>query len=137
MNILLIYLALNIGLLNLVDEPIDLKDTQIYIVISGASCHECLLSVNDWVSDSKIETTAIIWYNEGIIKKREQINYYSEFISPDEWVFSNDLEKLDFVFNLKYSPNVFVLKNGEIYYFSYSNLFNNELKIEEFKQLIE
>ncbi|MCB0752764.1 MAG: hypothetical protein KDC52_14935, partial [Ignavibacteriae bacterium] len=127
----LVYIFLTINLLNLVDKPIPFDTTkdQIYIVISNASCHECLVNSELWTSQSSIEMTAILWYSSGIIAKKEQIAFYKQYITPEYWVFSKDLEKMSNEFNLQFSPNIFVVKSGNITYFSYRDLFVNKTRV--------
>jgi len=134
----ILYISLSISLLNLVDKPIELSDNkdQIYIIISDASCHECLLQVEEWTSHSEMEITAVIWYNETIIQKKEQIAFYKKYISPKTWAFSRDLDNLNEEFILKHSPNVIIVKENKTYYFKYVDLFTGKSRVEELKQLI-
>lgn len=139
MILYLAYIVLPFSLLNLVDKPIEIDSTQnqIYVIISGPSCHECLLKVNEWALLSKIEMTVVIWYNKTIIQKKTQIKFYKEYISPKTWVFSKDLNKLKNYFVLEASPNIIVVKDKKIYYFQYYDLFTNKSKVEEFVDLIK
>lgn len=131
------YLTLSINLLNLVDKPVDISESQIYIIISGPSCHECLQNTNTWISESELEATAVIWYNKTIIQKKQQIEIYKDFISPKTWTFSKDLEKLNNQFNLQNSPNIVVVKDGKTTYFPYLDLFTNKTKVKELRELIK
>lgn len=134
----ILYITLSISLLNLVDKPIEIDSAkdQIFVIISGASCHECLLYVDEWVRHSEMEMTVVIWYSETIIQKKEQIKFYKEMISPQTWAFSKDLDNLNDEFNLKHSPNVIVVKDGKTQYFKYVDLFTDKSRVEEFKLLI-
>lgn len=136
---LILYFTLTINLLNLVDKPIelDISRDQVYLILSDASCHECLLHVEEWTSHSEMEMTAVIWYNETIIQKKEQIAFYKRYISPNTWAFSKDLDILSNEFSLNHSPNVLVVKNGETYYFRYVDLFTGKSRVDELKLLID
>jgi hypothetical protein len=138
MTLSILYLILSISLLNLVDKPIDIDSTkdQIYVIISDASCHECIMHVEEWTSKSEMEMTAVIWYSKGIIEKKGQIKFYNEFISPNTWAFSKDLVNLSEEFNLKHSPNIIVVKGGKTHYFKYVDLFTGKSRVDEFKLLI-
>lgn len=137
MILLIAYLAFSINLLNLVDKPVELSNNQIYIIISGPSCHECLQKTNQWIDETDMETTAVIWYNKTIIQKKEQIKFYTEFISPNTWTFSKDLDMLSDKFNLTQSPNIIVVKDGVATYFPYSDIFSNNSRVKELRKLIE
>lgn len=138
MIFLLTYILLPFNLLNLVDKPIEVDNNkdQIYVIISGPSCHECLLHVGEWTSRSKMEITAVIWYNKTIIQKKEQIKFYKQYLTPKTWTFSKDLDSLSYEFNLKISPNLIVVKDGKIYYFRYEDLFSENKRVDEFNKLI-
>jgi hypothetical protein len=139
MIIFLTYIALSLNLLNIVEKPIEIDSNkdQIFIIISGPSCHVCLQKLNEWTSESDIDVTAVIWYNKTIIEKKSQIKFYKQYISPAVWAFSKDLGTLSDVFNLDASPNVIVRKGGGDYYFRYPDLFTNGTKVTELQKLID
>lgn len=137
MIFLIAYIAFSLNLLNLSDKPVELSNNQIYIIISGPSCHECLEKTNQWIGESDLGTTAVIWYNKTIIQKKEQIRIYKEFITPKTWTFSKDLNQLNKMINLEQSPNIIVVKDGEATYFPYSAIFSNDSRVAELKKLIE